>query len=138
MRRTNLPGLLTRAELLALTGASSKDLDTLERQDICRPTQRRSGGDTRPVVYDLVEAGLVTMALHAATLGVRGKRLGELLELVRIRRSRLTENWSGMVVFDGAGVDLVPDGVDISAWLQATPPPKATLILHLRVPGGEM
>jgi hypothetical protein len=132
-RSSHQPHLLTRADLQQVVGVSLRDLDTWERQHICRPVANRSPGDTRPVQYDLVEAGLVRMAHHASRIGIRGRRLAEILELVRVRRDRLNPGWAGTVIYDGAAVDLIPAEVNYHALLE-DPLSRPVLVLPLTVP----
>jgi hypothetical protein len=99
---------LTRAELCARANIAARTLDTLERQSIAVPTVGRSPGDTRPVRYDPVDAAVTVAAVHAHHLGVKGTPLRLFADQLRSRRSRLAGGWSGLAVFDGTSVDLLP------------------------------
>jgi hypothetical protein len=102
----------TRARLCAGAGISPHTLDTLERQHIAVPTVGRASGDTRPVSYDPVDAAVTVAAWRAYRLGVRGRELRRFADHLRARRDRLTPGWSGLVVYDGSGVDLLPHRFD--------------------------
>jgi hypothetical protein len=100
-------GARTRAQLVEHLAMPARVLDTLERQAIAVPTNTGRATAARPAVYDTGDAALVLLAWRAYQLGVRGQMLRRLVDAARVRRSRLQPGWSGLVVFDGVGVDLL-------------------------------
>lgn len=101
------PRARTRAQLVAQLGIPARVLDTLERQAIAVPSNAGRASAARPAVYDARDTALVLLAWRAYQLGVRGRMLRRLVDAARARGQRLQPGWSGLVVFDGVGVDLL-------------------------------
>jgi hypothetical protein len=126
--------MYTRSDLRRLYNISVTELDTLERQGIVRPTVTRKSGETLPVLYSPVDAAVAGAAAAAGKVGIRGRRLARFAEQLAARRNRLRPGWSGWAVFDGEGVDLEPDGVDLASVTGRFPSRLSLLLVPVDVP----